>query len=120
MAPSSEAKFYGLRLTLPGAPNTPHMVAGLPGWYWPDKPTPVGGFGEPRLEHAKKLAADSRYHVELVPMTRDEVDRRRGELKAHGKAHRSAIAKFRPATPQEADRKKAEIAATKTDDKKEG
>lgn len=50
-------KRYGLCLTLGGAPNTPHTVPGLPGYFRPDIPTPVGGDGQMSLEDAKAAAA---------------------------------------------------------------
>lgn len=62
-----EAGAVGLRLTLPGAPCTPHNLPGVPGFYWPDRPTPVGGDGDPvTLEHAQQLAADPAVNLELV------------------------------------------------------
>lgn len=69
MAARSEAKRYGLRLALPGAPNTPHTVAGLQGYYWPSMATPVGAPGELPLEVARKAAADEGVHLELVEIT---------------------------------------------------
>lgn len=67
----SAAKRYGLRLTLGGAPNTPHVVPGLPGYYRPDIPTPVGGDGELSLEAAREADKGSE-EVELVAMTAKE------------------------------------------------
>lgn len=60
------SKRLGLRLTLPGAPNTPHTLSGLPGHYRPDIPTPVGGDGEITLELAQQFADDEGAPVELV------------------------------------------------------
>lgn len=59
---------YGLRLTLGGAPCTPHYVTGLPGVYWPDRVTPIGGVGEASMEEAQRAAADPGCEVELVEL----------------------------------------------------
>ena len=71
MATSSKKRF-GLRLTLPGAPRTPHVVAGIPGHYRPDIPTPVGGKGEVDLGLARKVAA-STAPVELIEISDGEL-----------------------------------------------
>jgi hypothetical protein len=75
-------KVYGLRLTLPGAPNTPHGCAALPGAYFrPDRATPVGGRhplrirNEPTLEEARRVNADPGCDLELVELTEAEVRR---------------------------------------------
>lgn len=65
----TEAGAVGLRLTMPGAPCTPHNLPGLPGFYWPDRPTPVGQPGDPvTLEQAEQWAADPALPLELIPM----------------------------------------------------
>jgi hypothetical protein len=56
-------KRQGLRLkndgeNLGGAPATPHVIPGWPGYYRHDVATPVGGDGEITLEAAKELASD--------------------------------------------------------------
>lgn len=67
------SKTYGLRLTLPGAPSTPHTIPGLQGLYRPDVPTPVGDGTLVTLEQARAVAADPSTHVELVEIAkRDE------------------------------------------------
>lgn len=64
-----EAGATGLRLTLPGAPCTPHNLPGFPGFYWPDRPTPVGQPGDPvTTEQAERWAADPGVPLELVVM----------------------------------------------------
>jgi hypothetical protein len=67
------AKRQGLRLTLPGAPNTPHVVPGVPGYYYTNTPTPVGRTGELPLEAAKELDRDKGTHLELVEIPTAEV-----------------------------------------------
>jgi hypothetical protein len=67
-------KRQGLRLNLPGAPNTPHTVPGVPGYYYPDAPTPVGDTGELSLEAAKDLHKDKGCPLELVDIRAAEVD----------------------------------------------
>jgi len=67
------AKRQGLRLTLPGAPNTPHTVPGVPGLFHPSEPTPVGGVGELPTEAAQELHADEGCPLELVDIPEAEV-----------------------------------------------
>lgn len=67
----AEKKQYGLRLTLGGAPNTPHVIPGL-GYVQVDPPAPVGGPGEPSLERARRAAEDPGCSVELVELTAKE------------------------------------------------
>jgi hypothetical protein len=63
----SKTMAKGLRLTLGGAPATPHVVPGV-GIFRPDIGTPVGGEGELTLAEAKKLAADESIPLELVDL----------------------------------------------------
>lgn len=56
----------GLRLTLGGAPASPHFVAGVPGLYRPDIPTPVGHEGEMSIEEAEGYANDPAIPLELI------------------------------------------------------
>lgn len=99
MAAKKEAKHYGLRLTLPGAPTGPehpgHHVMGVPGAYWPDRPTPVGGPGEISLDKAREL---DRGHVdlELVEMTAAEYATRQAECHNNRERNRVNPAALRP------------------------
>jgi len=68
------AKRQGLRLNLPGAPNTPHTVPGVPGYFYPDAPTPVGGPGELSLEAAKDCDRDKGCPLELIEIKPSEVE----------------------------------------------
>ena len=68
------AKRQGLRLSLPGAPNTPHTVPGVPGYFYPDAPTPVGLAGEIELPAAKELAGDEGVPLELIEIKASEVE----------------------------------------------
>lgn len=79
MAPrKTEAAAIGLRLTLPGAPVNAHTIPGVPGFYWPDRPTPVGGPGDPMgVDEARALAADPGVHLEVVPVTNPDEARAR-------------------------------------------
>lgn len=86
MAAQKEAKRYGLRLTLPGAPATPHTVQGMNGYFWPDRATPVGGPGELSLESARKVDAAEGAPLELVEIT----DKQAAEYAAHLAAFRAA------------------------------
>lgn len=67
-------KRQGLRLNLPGAPNTPHNVPGVPGYFYPDAPTPVGGEGELPLEAAKEYDKARGVPLELVDIKASEVE----------------------------------------------
>lgn len=117
MADSTEAsKYHGLHLDLPGAPETPHSIAGVNGHYWPTQPTPVGGFGEAPLGQARKLASDKGCPLKLVGMTKQEQDKRRKEIAEWRAEHAQALGKFKPATVQEAERKKAESSAAPKED----
>jgi hypothetical protein len=66
-------KRQGLRLNLPGAPRTPHVVPGVPGYFYPDAPTPVGAEGELPLEAAKELDQSKGTPLELVDIKSSEV-----------------------------------------------
>jgi hypothetical protein len=78
---SSQTRQIGLRLTLGGAPTELHTVAGLSGFYRPDRPTPVGGEGEPTVEEAQ-AAVKAGAHLEIVELQDDEADELRA-LAAH-------------------------------------
>lgn len=55
----------GLTLTLGGAPDTWHSVTGLPGWFHPSIPVPVGDDGQIPLDIAKKASKDPGCPVKL-------------------------------------------------------
>jgi hypothetical protein len=67
-------KRWGLRLVLPGAPNTAHTVPGVTGYFYPDAPTPVGAEGELPLEAAKEYDADKGCPLELIEIKPSEVE----------------------------------------------
>lgn len=71
---SSKTRQIGLRLTLGGAPNELHTVTGLSGLYRPDRPTPVGGPGEPTVEQARKAAKGPDAVVEVVDLSDGDVE----------------------------------------------
>lgn len=64
---------YGLVLDLPGAPETPHVIPGVAGYYRPNIPTPVGGDGELTLDAAKELDKGSE-HLRLVEIAPKDVE----------------------------------------------
>lgn len=72
-------KVSALKLNLGGAPATPHVIPGLPGFYHPEKPTPVGERGECSLDRAKEAAKDEGCHVELVSITANQAAKLREE-----------------------------------------
>lgn len=117
-------KRQGLRLkndgeNLGGAPATPHVIAGWPGYYRADVPTPVGGDGELTLEAARELAATGA--VELVDIPDSEVKVAEEQAKADIQAGREGrVAESRGvrarrdrAGAASEERVKAETAATK-------
>jgi hypothetical protein len=61
-------KNYGLRLTLGGAPAVPHTVPGVPGFFRPDEPTPVGDDHPVSLVWARELDKDESVELELVEL----------------------------------------------------
>lgn len=67
-------KRWGLRLDLPGAPNTAHTVPGVPGYFYPDAPTPVGEVGELSLEAAKEYDKAKGCPLELIEIKPSEVE----------------------------------------------
>jgi hypothetical protein len=105
-------KCPALRLTLPGAPMTPHHMPGLAGLYRPDVPTPVGGAGELPLEAAVRASMNPSLHVELVDCKNPE--RAREQNAADRTAARDGIA---AAVRDQAERLKADpdAAPTETD-----
>lgn len=67
-------KQWGLRLSLGNAPNTPHHFPGVPGFFRPDVPTPVGEGHPISLGEARKLSG-SRAELELVELKPAEAKR---------------------------------------------
>lgn len=119
MAARTKTTPKGLRLTLPGAPDTPHVVSGVPGLYRPSRPTPVGGDTDPlTLEAAEALDADPDVPLKLVDLTKAEADEARAAAEADVDESRNAVAGARRqarvegSTPQEAERIVDEAAAT--------
>lgn len=82
---SKAKRVAALRLTLGGAPHTPHFVWGLPGYYFTDTPTPVGGEGECPVEAAEWAHKQAGCAVELVYISPDEAAEAR-ELQARTRA----------------------------------
>jgi hypothetical protein len=70
----SESKTQGLRLTVGGAPDVPHTIAGVPGLFRPTTPTPVGGPGELDTTFAKQLHDDGKVPLELVDIPKGKID----------------------------------------------
>lgn len=90
------ATHAALVLTLGGAPSSPHRLADAPGYYRPDQPTPVGGPGEPTLEHAKQLAAAPGAPVQLVYLTDRQQHEARGRHAQDIADARAAVVAARP------------------------
>jgi hypothetical protein len=78
---------FGLRLTVGGAPDTPHVIPTIPGVYRPGAPAPVGGPGELDLAEARRLAADDSVPLELVEVPDPDAEREWvAEARAHSRA----------------------------------
>lgn len=84
-------KHLGLRLTLGGAPDTPHTIPGLPGQYRPSRATPVGGQGEPTEEQAREADKKRGTAVELVELTEKELEKARELHNLDVEAARSGV-----------------------------
>lgn len=69
------SKRQGIQLILGGAPNTPHTLAGLRGYFRPDIPTPVGEPGDviEDLDEAKKAVAERKDAIKLVEIPAGDV-----------------------------------------------
>lgn len=96
-------KHYGLRLTVGGAPNTPHRVGDLPGYFRPETPTPVGGDGELTVDQARKAAKAHGDALELVELTAAQVKEGRDQAAADHEAGRSGLVEARRAEPDGAE-----------------
>lgn len=70
-------KKLALTFTLGGAPNTPHVVDGLPGYFQTGKVTPVGGVGEPSEEQAKACDKDPGCDVKLTTVSPGDLEKAR-------------------------------------------
>jgi hypothetical protein len=92
----SSGKVPALKLTLGGAPNTPHRVGDLPGFFLPDRPTPVGG-PDDRISEEQAREADRRRGIplELVELTQQEADDNRRFMHEYREAARGAIVSSR-------------------------
>lgn len=70
---ASASKQQGLILTLEGAPNTPHLVTGVPGLYRPNIPTPIGEVMT--LAEAKRISDDESIPLDLVEVKNESAAR---------------------------------------------
>lgn len=75
----SDKKVQAARLTLGNAPNTWHVVVGLPGFYHPQHPTPIGDPGELTEEQAKESHKDGGCPLELLTISPSEATKAREE-----------------------------------------
>jgi hypothetical protein len=92
----SSGKVPALKLTLGGAPNTPHWVGDLPGFFLPDRPTPVGGEDDRISEEQANEAASRRgTPLELVHISEQEADSNRRFMHEYREAARGAIVSAR-------------------------
>lgn len=62
-----------LLLNLPGAPDSPHLVDGIPGVFHPRVPVAVGEGHPITLERAQELDADPGCPLKLTTATADEL-----------------------------------------------
>jgi hypothetical protein len=77
-------KYQGLLLVEGGAPNTPHVIEGLPGFYFPEVPHPAGEGCDLTLEDAK-AAVKRLFNLKLVEI-------KAGDLEDCREIHAEAIA----------------------------
>lgn len=91
------SKRHGIRLILGGAPNTPHTLAGLRGFYRPDIPTPVGQPGDviEDLDEAKKAVAERKDAIQLVEIPSGDVAAAEAQVAADLEAGRNGVADAR-------------------------
>lgn len=89
----SPEKAQGLRLTLGGAPNTPHTIVGIPGVYRPGDPVPVGGPGELSEDGAKGLHENAAVPLELVSVPAKDLDRLREQAEEDRANARGGLAR---------------------------
>lgn len=113
------AKRFGLKLTLPGAAESPHNIPGIPGHYRSDIPTPVGEAGELSLEAAKAAAKDESIYLELVEIPAEQVEECEKYAGAVNKAAREALIAEKVAVAGSRDRP-AQAARQRIDEQKEG
>lgn len=76
-------KPQGLLLILGGAPTTPHVLEGLPGYYCPDVPHPVGDDCDLSLQEGKTAVKERPDVLKLVDIA---------DLKDAQEVHAAAIA----------------------------
>lgn len=96
-------KHQGLRLTLPGAPDTPHRVIGVPGFFRADSPTLVGDGCPVGADWAKELSGDAGTHLELVDVPASDVDALRQQADTDAKAAREGLIAARNSGPEGAE-----------------
>lgn len=77
---SAKTTTKALVLTLGNAPNTWHTVEGLPGYFHPQFPVPVGAPGFPSEKAADKAHRDPGCPVEVRQVNQRQVDRALNEL----------------------------------------
>jgi hypothetical protein len=107
----SKQRVSALVLDLGGAPETHHIVPGLPGLYHPSEPTPLpDGIS---AAQAKELHADEGVPLKLVYISERKADERREQLDQVQEESRTAMLAARrdPASGEELDRINDEAAA---------
>lgn len=87
----SDKKVKAARLTLGHAPNTWHVVEGLPGFYHPLYPTPIGGPMELTDEQAQASHKDEGCPLEVFTISDSEAAKAREEqARLRGESIRAA------------------------------
>lgn len=91
------ASRHGVISTLGGAPPTPHVVAGFPGYVRTDSPTPVGREGDAieDLDEAKAVVKAHSDLLKLVEIPHSKVKEAERIAAADIKAGRGALAEAR-------------------------
>jgi hypothetical protein len=76
---TDQAGPLGVVFTMPGAPETPHIITGVRGVYRPGVPTPIGGEGELSLEEVNAAIANGA-PLEIVKIPKGELDDARARV----------------------------------------
>lgn len=98
MTPPKPKFAMALVLDLGGAPTAPHWVPGVPGLFYPDLPTIVGGPGEVTLERAREVDSDPGMPLKLVDVPADDVAALRKRARSDHQAHRGGVLARRRST----------------------
>lgn len=101
----------------PTVPQTWHTVVGLPGFYFPGQPTPIGGVGEATDAQAQSAHDDAGNPLRVVEITEQEAAERREAHARHIRDARAALAVVRAHARDDAEVIRADDEAAALGDK---